>query len=54
MGTFPRHGLQGLHGYPWLSASSRSPPEAASKAYGLKPIAPHMQQQKEIQESAIP
>lgn len=51
MGTFPWHGLQGLHGYTWLSASFRSPPEAAPKAYGLKPTAPHMQHREETEMS---
>lgn len=43
MRTFLWHGLQGLHGYTWLGASSRGCP----KAYGVKPTAPQILQQKE-------
>lgn len=43
MRTFLWHGLQGLHGYTWLGASSRGYP----KAYGVKPTAPQILQQKE-------
>lgn len=43
MRTFLWHGLQGLHGYTWLGASSKGCP----KAYGVKPTAPQILQRKE-------